>query len=190
MATALVLTEEAAAELGWVGAGPFTFAGVFPGEYLVDRPLEVRFLGFDGEDAAREAFETAFADAEVVPLEWVDVEPGEGLPLRENHALSEAEARQETAETLVEEARTIRTHADADALAEELGITFPEGAKLDEKRDAIAAFRGAPGTSTGTVAGDPNELTPALGAEETTPGEGEAGATPAATAETQTEETE
>lgn len=167
MAPALVLTPEAAEELGWQGAGPFTFAGVFPGEYVVGQPVEVRFLGFDGEEEARDAFDLAFTDAEVVPLEWVDVEPGEGLPVRTNHALSETEAREEEAELAVEEARTIRTHADADEVAAELGIEFAEGAKLDEKREAIAAFRVAP--AAGTVAGDPDEITPAPGAEGTTP---------------------
>lgn len=173
MATALVLTSEAAEERGWQGAGPFTFAGLFPGEWVVDQPIEIRYLGFDGYDEALEAFETAFVDVEVPPLEWVDVEPGEGLPIRTNHALSETEAREEQAEAVVEEARTIRTHADADALAEELGLTFPEGAKLDEKRDALVAFQST------APAGDSNELTPAPGAEDTTPQEGEAGTTPA-----------
>lgn len=177
MEPALVLTAETAEELGWAGSGPFTFAGVFPGEWVVDQPVAVRYLGFDGEQEARDAFETAFEDAELVPLEWVEVDDGEGLPLRTNHALSETEARELDVADVVEEASTVRTHKQADALAEELGITFPEGATVAEKRDAIASYRGQTGTSTGTVAGDPNELTPAPGAEETTPVEGEAGAT-------------
>lgn len=182
MALALLLSEETAAELGWEGSGPFTFAGVFPGEYVPGRPLELSYLGFDGEADADAAYERAFGDLEVKPLEWVEVDPGEGLPLRTNHALSEAEAREEQIEIQAEQAETIRTHAEADAVAEDLGITFPEKAKLDEKREAIADFRQA-GTSTGTVAGDPNELTPADGAEDSTPAEGEAGQTVAGTSE-------
>lgn len=165
MAPALVLTQAAADELGYTGAGPFTLAGAFPGEYLIDEPLALKYLGFDDEEEARAAFDDAFVDADVVPLAWTTVAEGEGLPIRQNHALSDLDV----AEEIVEEVTPtggIRSHKDADKVAAELGISFPEDAKLDDKRAAIDAFR------TGGAAeplGDPNALTPALGAEDTTP---------------------
>lgn len=162
---ALVLTADKAEALGLVGAGPFTFAGAFPGEFLIGEPVAVGFFGFDNDEAAHAAFDDAFAELhpDDVPLEWTTVDEGEGLPVRVNHALSEFEAVEEAAQETVDEVRAIRSHADADEVADELGITFPEGAKLDEKRDAIAAVR------AGVPAGDPDGLTPAPGAEDTTP---------------------
>lgn len=172
MANALVLTEERAAELGYQGDGPFTFGGAFPGEYLVGRPVEVRYLGFDDDAAVLEAFDLAFGELadEKVPLEFVDVVAGEGLPLRTNHALSEGDPELgaiavELAEEAAEVTTTIRTHEDADAVAAELGITFATDPrpKLDEKIAAIEQVR------AGTTDGDPDEVTPAPGAEGTTP---------------------
>lgn len=166
MEPALVLTEEKAQTLGYAGQGPFTLGGAFPGEYLLDQPVAIQYLGFDGEEEARAAFDAAFAniEEEFVPLEWVDVEEGEGLPIRINHALSEAEAAPVIVERVVEEKAggKITTHAEADAVAEELGISWPEAQRLTvaDKVEAITSFR---------AAGDQDAMTPAPGAEDTVP---------------------
>lgn len=163
---ALVLTQERAEALGYQGEGPFTFAGAFPGEYLVGQPLALRYLGFDNEDEAEEAFETAFADHDddQVPLELTDVDDDEGLPLRTNHALSEGDPALAAAAVAEAEAKAgvkkIRTHAAADAVADELGITFPDDATVAQKVTAIEQFH---------AGGDPDHMTPAPGAEDTVP---------------------
>lgn len=156
---ALVLTEEKAREAGYTGDGPFTFGGAFPGAFIVGEPVELSHFGFDGEDAAQVALDESGA-----PLEVVDVEEGSAPPLRENHALSEDEARDQAIVEAEEEAGSIHTHADADTAARELGLTFPARTKLDAKVAAIEQAR-----TTTVTAGDPNELTPAEGAEATTP---------------------
>lgn len=157
MERALVLTEEKAQEAGYAGAGPFTFAGAFPGVWIIGQPLEVSTLGFDDEEQAMAALEDAG-----IPLETVEVAAGSAPPFVENHALSDNEVREQS----VEEVRTIRTHAEADAAAAELGITFATDPKpkLEEKIAALEQARGA------TVAtGTPDEITPAPGAEDSVP---------------------
>lgn len=140
---ALVLTTEKADELGFSGAGPFTFGGLFPGEWERDYPLRVTELGFTDADEAEAALQEAF-DEEVAPLKWVDVGEGEGYPERFNHVASEADVR--NAASATGEAATeidfdkIRTHADADKAAEALGISFGDGKpKLEEKIAALKA---------------------------------------------------
>lgn len=168
MAPALILTEEKAAEHGYAGAGPFTF-GRFPGVYVPGRPVAISELGFSGEDDAGAKIEEVFGDN--APLEWVEVEEGEGLALRYNHAKSQHEAPdEEIVKAAVEEttgspaSSSIRSHADADAIALELGISFPEGAKLTEKVAAIEEVKAG-----GELAAESGQMIPAEGAGETTP---------------------
>lgn len=142
MAPALILTEEKAAEHGFAGVGPFAFSGVFPGVYEVGRPVELSELGFADEDDAQAAIDGAFGDD--VPLEFVDVKPGEGKAIRVNHAMSEHDNPDSAIVDEVVEEQTdgkIRTHADADAVGAGLGVTFPEGAKLADKIAAIDELR-------------------------------------------------
>lgn len=188
MRPALVLTQEKADLHGYAGPGPFTLAGAFPGVFLIGRPVALAELGFDGEDDARAAFDEAFADApDGGPLEWTEVGEDEGYAIRDNHALSEAELRADEAErgATTKAGGTIRSHAEADAVAEDLGITFPTGKDrptVAEKIEAIEQVR------AGQPVGDDQALTPEPGAEETTPsGAGEAGQTDGAgEADTQT----
>lgn len=165
MEPALVLSEEKAAEHGYSGSGPFTFGGAFPGIYIVGQPLAISELGFETEDDAREAFDEAFEDA--APLEWTSVEQGEGRALRENHALSELEAiEQEALEPAKDpEGKKITTHAQADAAAEELGLTFSADPRptVAEKVEAIEQARLA------RAGAGSSAMTPAPGAEDSTP---------------------
>lgn len=156
---ALVLTEENAREAGYTGDGPFTFGGAFPGELIVGQPVELAHFGFANEDDAQAAL-----DESGVPLELVDVEEGSGPPIRENHALSEDEVTSGAHDQAADETAAINTHAEADAAGKELGLTFAAKAKLSEKVAAIEQAREAL-----FAEGDPNELTPAPGAEDTTP---------------------
>lgn len=137
MEAALVLSEEKAAEAGLSSSGPFAF-GAFPGVYFVGVPVSVSELGFESAEAALAAVEETGA-----PLEATEVADGEGKAYRTNHALSEREARAGVAEKVVEDVAggKINSHAEADAVAVELGITFPEGAKLAEKVSAIETVR-------------------------------------------------
>ena len=178
MVPAIVLTEENAAAHGLAGVGPFTFGGAFPGDYAIDQPVEVSYLGFaSAEEAqrtverktcvtslinaslpegcmsarvwraeeAQQALEAAFADPDFQPLELVEVELGEGKPIRINHAPSAEEARAEQVDEAVEEVAggKITTHAEADAVAAELGFKFPDDPrpKVDDKVAAIEAIR-------------------------------------------------
>lgn len=165
---ALVLTEERAEALGYQGPGPFTFGAVFPGEYRVGEPVALRYLGFGDDSAAADAFAAAFADLDddAVPLELTDVGYGEGVPPRINHALSEGDPALGAAAVAAAEedvgVTAIRTHKDADAVAAELGLTFPDGATVAEKTAAIDQYRG-------TAADAGGELVPAPGAEGTVP---------------------
>lgn len=163
MAPALILTAERAEANGYSGPGPFTFGGAFPGVFLVDQPLALSEMDFADEDAAREAYDEAFGELDAAPLEWTEVDEGEGLAIRENHALGELELAQEMADEKSAAAVTekITTHAEADARAEELGISFgDQKLKVSEKVDAIRAVE---------AGGDPQQMTPAIGAEESTP---------------------
>lgn len=155
MAPALILTEEMAAERGYMGSGPFTFPDAFPGVWVPGEPVALSELGFATQDDADEALE-----ASEVPLEWTDVDEGEGIPERDNHAASMEQAV--TAD--VEETRKIRNHADADAVAAELGLEFPTDPR-PTVREKIALIEEA---RAGTP-GDTQEITPAPGAEGTTP---------------------
>jgi hypothetical protein len=146
---ALVLTEKAAEERGYVGDGPFGFGGLFPGEWMPGVPLRIDVLGFDSEDEALDALEESG-----VPLERTTVQAGEGLPLRFNHAAGELEAREAQADLdragQALDPEKIRTHAQADDAAIALNISFPEGATVADKRDAIAAMiEGAAVDTTG-----------------------------------------
>lgn len=149
MAPALVLTSEKAAEHGFSGAGPFVFAGVFPGVYVIDAPLAISELGFAGEDEARDRFAEVFGSDDDAPLEWTDVAAGEGLAVRHNHAVGLEGLRERviddavSEETGVEEpsSASIRSHADADAIGERLGISFAEGTKLADKVAAIEEYQ-------------------------------------------------
>lgn len=163
MAPALILTSERAEANGYSGPGPFTFGGAFPGVFLVDRPLALSEMDFSDEQAARDAYDEAFGELEDPPLAWVEVDAGEGLALRDNHALGELELAQALADEKTAEAVTekIRTHAEADARAEELGISFgDQKLKLDEKISAIREVE---------ASGDPQQMTPTPGAEDSTP---------------------
>lgn len=133
MALALVLTEEKAAELGYSGSGPFTFGGVFPGEWTPGQPLRFDVLGFDSEAELRDRLASSGA-----PLEETTVDTGEGYPERVNHVASEMDV--EAAQERVDFSK-IRTHAAADEAAGELGFTFPEGVKLEDKVRALEAAR-------------------------------------------------
>lgn len=164
MARALILTEAKAEELGLAGEGPFTFGGAFPGEYLVGRPLELAYLGFGSDEEAEQAFHEAFVDVaeDAIPLELVDVTAGDGPPIRVNHALSEGEQRAEDVEEAVEEVTTgkaITTHADADAIAAELGFSFPADPrpKLEDKVSAIEAIRSGTAPADALAALTPEE---------------------------------
>lgn len=138
MASALILTEEKAAEHGYMGAGPFTFPSGFPGNFYPGVPIALSELGYVDEETAKAALEESG-----VPLAWTEVEEGEGLAERDNHAPDA-----ETAVAPVEKPKAIRTHDDADAAAAELGITFSEEPRptVAEKVEAIEAVRlGEPG---------------------------------------------
>jgi hypothetical protein len=165
MAPALILSEQKAAERGFTGEGPFTLGGAFPGIYSVGQPLALSELGFQSEGEAREAFDEAFGDD--APLEWTTVEEGEGLAPKDNHALSEIEFVELVAEEgeRDEGGHKITTHAQADEVAESLGIEFPKGSKMTvaDKIRTIEEVRAGHG-------GDPDALTPAPGAEDSTPG--------------------
>lgn len=152
MTPALVLTEEKAEELGYSGAGPFTFSGVFPGVWVPGEPVRISELGFTGEDETREALGEAFADAAVAPLEWTEVGEGEGYAIRENHAAPIEQVREAVVDEAVEDAlgkKAIRSHADADLVAEELGISFGDGTKLADKVQAIEDFKAGQATLEG-----------------------------------------
>lgn len=136
MAPALVLTEDAAAEHGYSGAGPFTFPG-FPGLYTPGRPLEVSELDLVDADDLEEMIEDAG-----VPLELVDVEQGSGKAERDNHALSLGEVME--GEGLDDDAPAIRTHKQANAAAKELGFDFSaDDQTVAQKVEAIEAFKQA-----------------------------------------------
>lgn len=139
MVPALVLTEEKAAERGYTGPGPHTLGGVFPGTWFVGEPVAVSELGFDTPEEAFAAAEDANA-----PLEQTTVADGEGKVHRRNHALGELEAQAAAVDAAIEEKAggRIATHAEADDVASALGIEFPEGTKLDEKKAAIETVRG------------------------------------------------
>lgn len=161
MAPALILTEEKAAEHGYMGAGPFTFPGGFPGVFVPGKPLALSETGFSSEEEAQAAL-----DETGIPLEWTEVEEGEGLAERDNHAL----AADQAVEVEAAEVRAIKTHADADAAAAELGISFKSDPRptVAEKIATIKAVRlGEPG--------NPDHLMPAHGAAESTPGAPEEG---------------
>lgn len=131
-----MLTEERAADAGYVGAGPFTFGSLYPGEWLVDRPVRISALGFDTADDAAAAIDEAG-----VPLELVDVEPGTAEPVRVNHAPTREEAAAADVEQAVEEKAggSIGSHAEADAVAGELGLVFPDDPR-PRLADKIAAI--------------------------------------------------
>lgn len=144
MADALILTVEKAEELGFSGVGPFTFAGLFPGEWTPGRALRVTELGFTDAKEAEAAVVEAF-DEEISPLAWTTVSGDEGFAERTNHAVSEAQARLATGEGKAEKTPfdKIRTHAQADKAAAELGLSI-DGGTVAEKVEALkAAAEGA-----------------------------------------------
>jgi hypothetical protein len=147
VAPALILTAAKAEERGFTGEGPFTLGGAFPGIYSVGQPLALSELGFQSEGEAHEAFEEAFGDDS--PLEWTEVGEGEGRALRENHALSEIELAEHVATGDVRDSggEEIRTHAQADEAANDLGLTFPSDPRptVAEKVAAIEQARAAAG---------------------------------------------
>jgi hypothetical protein len=159
--TALVLTEEAAEEAGLTGGGPFTFAGVFPGVWHVGQPVAVSELGFDDDDEAVDR-----AEELGLPLSTTTVAEGEGKADRgDNHAPSERQvAAERKAAAIADETgsaapRSIRSHAEADAIAADLGISFDEGAKLSDKVVAIEAFNAAAAVDDGVQpSGDDESL--------------------------------
>lgn len=143
MTPALILTEEKAEQAGYSGAGPYTFAGLFPGEWTPGVPLRIDALGFTTADEAEaklvEAFETPI-------LEWTEVGETEGFPERFNHAPSEMQARAaeaigeiETTEDGELDLSKIHTHAQADEVAAGLEISFPEDPRptVAQKVEAI-----------------------------------------------------
>lgn len=156
MAPALILTEEAAAQAGYSGAGPFTFAGVFPGEWTLGEPLRISELGFDSDDDARDALAEAG-----VPLEEIEVGPGEGFAKRFNHAAGEMQVEAAAAEVELDTGEPdfdrIRTHAQANEAADRLEISFAEGATVAEKVEALKAV--AAGGAIDTTGETPQILT-------------------------------
>lgn len=158
MAPALVLTEEKAREAGLSSAGPYAFGVAFPGVYFVGRPVAISELGGLTYDEA-----IALLEETGVPLEETEVAEGEGKAYRENHAASDLEVAAAKVDEAVEEAGGIRTHAQADEVAAELGIVWPEGKiTLAEKVAAIEAVRAGadPDAAAAESAADGEEATP------------------------------
>lgn len=156
MALALVLTEDLAAERGYAGPGPFTFAGLFPGVYFVGQPVRISELGLSSEEEALDRVE-----ASNVPLELVEVGEGEGDAFRWNHAPSAEDVRRQSVDELVEEVAggsSLRSHADADAVAQELGVEFADGTSLADKRSAIEAARSGGDVPNPPEAGEPTPV--------------------------------
>lgn len=152
MEPALVLTQESADTAGYAGTGPFTFPG-FPGLYAVDQPVALRELEGSSDDEARERLEAKIADTfeDGGPLEWVEVEDGEGKAHRPNHAPTLAELNAARVDAVIEKdaGGKITTHADADKVAADLGFGFPEDPRptVVQKVAAIDEIR-ASGTSS------------------------------------------
>lgn len=134
MTTAYVLPEAAVS-----GSEPVFFGG-FPGRWHPGRPIEASEImergGFDSEDALRAAI------AELgLPLERTTVEAGAApMPAAANHLPSQSQA-DAVAKTVAR--KRPRSHAEADALAADLGVEFPDDATtVAEKADFLDGLEG------------------------------------------------
>lgn len=138
MPTAYVLDADDLA-----GSEAVTFPG-FPGVWTPGEPIAaaefVKAGAFDSVD------EMGDRVAELgLPLKQTTVADGEGLmPARENHLPSQEQADATKAEL---NGRTPKSHAEADAIAADLGISFPPDAKLDKKKALIAEALAEPSVS-------------------------------------------
>jgi len=108
----------------------------FPGMWTPGEPIAVseiaRYGLFESEQAVLDR-----ADELGLPLERVEVADSAGdMPFPPNHIPSAVEA----AEEAVAETRRPRSHAEADALADELGVEFSsDGLTLRQKNDELLA---------------------------------------------------